>query len=115
PEIVGMARIVEEDVTELVRERERRAIGAETAAILEHHVADRAAVGADERLADPSPPREARHDEDVDRRRVAVVEGLDQRALLKGARDRVDVAEVLEAVLEIDAADAHAERRVRRD
>ena len=56
--IVGVARHVEKDVPELVGQRERCAIGSDSGAIFDDHVANAGAIRIDERLADTTPAGE---------------------------------------------------------
>ena len=104
--VVGVPRRVEEHVAELVREREARPPRANAGAIEEDHVAH---AGRRRSLMNDSPmrplPAKIRDHDELDGRRIAVVERLHERALLERARHRVHVAEVLEAVGEIDGAE----------
>ncbi len=97
-----MAGHVEQDVTELVGEREGPRSGSHSCSIDDHDVSHARAVGVDERLADATGMRKARDQEYFDGRRIAVVERLDQAALLQRAGDGIEIGEVIEPVGEID-------------
>ncbi len=102
-------------MAELVGKSERRAIGADAGAILDDDVAHARAVGIDERLADAAAAGECGDHEDLDHCRVAVVESLDERALLDRPGGRVDVDEVIEPVAQVDASEARGHGGVGRD
>ena len=104
--VVRVAGQIHEHVAELVRERQAAPSGADAGAVEDDDVAHAREIAPDERLADAAAAGEERDDDDLDRARVAVVERLEERALLERARHRVHVPEVLEAVGQIDRADA---------
>jgi hypothetical protein len=106
---------VEQDVTELVSERERCAIGSNSSAIFDDNVSNARTVGVDEGLTDATAPGECRNHEDFDHRWVAVVESFDESALLYGSGGSIDVDEVIESVRQVDATEAGGHRRIGRD
>src|SRR3954467_11835319 len=100
---------------ELVRENKRTRSRPNARAVEDDDILNARARVMHERFADASGARERGDDEDIDRRRIAVVERLDERAFLDGARRRVDVREVLDAVGEIDFAEAGRQARITRE
>src|SRR5690606_22762825 len=73
--VVRVARLIEQNVPYFVCERKGCPIRPQSAAIFDDDVPDRPGVAKDERLADPTSAGEARDEEDLERRGVAVVKG----------------------------------------
>jgi len=107
-----MSWFVEKNVPEFMRERETGIARLDTAPIENHNVANARSIARNERLSNATATGKLRNNDHLNRARVAVIDGANQRALFERSRNGIAIDEVLKPVGEINLAHANAHRAI---